>query len=63
MEVLLVPLVLVLMLASHAFAANRVFWDAQRRGLNARKWRLIVLLVPSAWLWYLMVRPRNRNLY
>ncbi len=63
MEVLLIPLVLVLMLVLNAFAANRVFWDAQMRGLNARKWRLTVLLVPSAWVWYLMVRPRNRNLF
>ena len=63
MEVLLIPLVLVLMLVLNAFAANRVFWDAQMRGLNARKWRLTVLLVPSASVWYLMVRPRTGNLF
>ncbi len=45
----------------NACTVNWVYSDAERRGLDAKRWRLIALFVPSGALFYLARRPKEKR--
>lgn len=45
----------------NASMVNWVYSDAERRGLNAERWRRIALLVPGGVLFYLASRPKENR--
>lgn len=44
-------------------SVNWVYFDAERRGLDAKRWRRIVLLVSGGVFYYLISRPKDNKLF